>query len=159
MISSLLVEHDQLIKTLNLLEMQYLDMCRGGIPDYSLMKSILEYVRDYPDQVHHPVENLIFTILLERVDEADLIQAVIDEHSELEKLTRKISESIKLLLARRVSSDEVKKQLSEFLIKQRQHIYVEEEHIYPLVEKHFTNDDWSYVKSKVPLYTNLSSNV
>lgn len=152
MLSRLLVEHDQILKTLSLLEMQFLDLCRGGTPDYSLMLSILEYVQEYPEQVHHPLEDKIFSILLERVDESELIQELIAEHAELEAETRKIRESVKLLECGKVSREEIIKQLSMFLIRQRQHMYIEEEKVHPLIEGVLTKEDWDYVQSAVPLY-------
>jgi len=152
MLSRLLVEHDHILKTLSLLEMQFMDLCRGGTPDYSLMQSILEYVQEYPEQVHHPLEDKIFSILLERVDETELIQKLITEHAELEAETRKIRESVKLLESGKVSREEIINQLSTFLIRQRQHMYIEEEKVHPLIERVFTKEDWDHVQSAVPLY-------
>ncbi len=96
MLARLQIEHDQILKTLNLLEMQFLDLCRGGTPDYSLMRSIVVYVQEYPEQVHHPLEDMIYSILLERVDEVKLIQELITEHKELEIQTRKLRKSFVL---------------------------------------------------------------
>jgi len=152
MLARLLVEHDHILKTLNLLEMQFVDLCRGGAPDFSLMRSILVYIQEYPEQVHHPLEDAIFSILLERVDEVELIKELMAEHTELEVETRRLRESLKLLESGIISKDEIKKQLSTFLIRQRQHMYIEEEKIHPLIENVLTQEDWSYVQSTVPLY-------
>jgi len=152
MLARLLVEHDHILKTLNLLEMQFMDLCRGGNPDYSLMRSILVYIQEYPEQVHHPLEDKIFSILLERVDEVEIIQELIAEHAELENETRKLGESARLLESGAGSKEEIKKQLSSFLIKQRRHMYIEEETVHPLIESALTEEDWSYVQTAVPLY-------
>ena len=152
-LARLLVEHDHILKTLNLLEMQFLDICRGGTPDYSLMRSILVYIQEYPEQVHHPLEDKIFSILLEHVDEVELIQELIAEHEELEAETRKLRESAKLLETGVGSTEDIKKQLSSFLVRQRRHLYIEEETVHPLIESALTEEDWSYVQSAVPLYT------
>ena len=152
MLIRLLVEHDHILKTLNLLEMQFLDLCRGGTPDFSLMRSILEYIQEYPEQIHHPLEDRIYSILLERVDEVELIQELIAEHTELETETRKIRESLKLLESGAVSPEDIMKQLSEFLIRQRQHMYIEEEKVHPLIESVLTKEEWEHVQSAVPLY-------
>ena len=152
MLARLLVEHDHILKTLNLLEMQFLDLCRGGTPDYSLMRSILEYIQEYPEQVHHPLEDTIFSILLERVDDDNLIQELITEHAELEITTRKLRESLKLLESGVASKRELMKQLSTFLIRQRQHMYIEEEKVHPLIESVLTKEDWNHVQSTVLLY-------
>ncbi len=145
MLARLLVEHDHLLKSLNFLEMEFLDLCRGGTPDYALLRSILEYIQEYPEQVHHPLEDRIFSILLERIDETELIQELTAQHAELEIETRKLSESLKLLEKGAISMEETKKQLSTFLIKQRQHLYIEEEIVYPLIESALTIEDWEHV--------------
>lgn len=152
MLARLQIEHDHILKTLNLLEMQFLDLCRGGTPDYSLMRSIMVYIQEYPEQVHHPLEDMIYSILLERVDEVKLIQELITEHTELEAETRKLRKSLKLLKSGNASKDKIKKQLSTFLVRQRQHIYIEEEMVHPLIESFLTKKDWSHVLSSVPLY-------
>ncbi len=154
MLARLLVEHDHILKTLNLLEMQFLELCRGDTPDYSLMRSILVYIQEYPEHVHHPLEDMIFSILLERVDEVKLIQDLITEHRELEIETRKLRESLNLLESGIISKEEIKKQLSAFLIRQRQHMYIEEEKVHPLIESVLTEKDWDHVQSAVPLYKN-----
>ena len=152
MLTRLLVEHDQLAKTLNYLEMHFMELCRGGKPDYSLMHSLLEYIHEYPEQIHHPLEDKVFSILNERVDESELIQELIEEHEELENRTRKLRESLRLLEGNALSSDDLIKQLSEFLIRQRQHMYLEEQKIHPLIERFITEEDWIHVQSTTPLY-------
>ena len=152
MLARLQVEHDQILKTLDMLEMQFLDICRGGTPDYSLMRSIIEYIQDYPEQVHHPLEDHVFSILLERVDEPELIKELITEHTELEMETRKLKNTLELLKSGVVSKEEIKNQLSTFLIRQRQHIYIEEEKVHPLIKSVLTEKDWEHVQSSVPLY-------
>ena len=157
MLNRLLVEHDHLFKTLNLLEMQFLDLCRGGTPDYSLMRSLLVYIQEYPEQIHHPLEDMIFSILLEReddisADEVRLIQDLITEHTDLENQTRKLRESVKLLESNIISREEIMAQLSAFLLRQRQHMYVEEEKVHPLIESKLTEEDWIRAQSSVPLF-------
>jgi hemerythrin-like domain-containing protein len=152
MLARLLVEHDHILKTLNFLEMQFLDLCRGGTPDYALMRSILEYIQEYPEQVHHPLEDKVFSILLDRVDETGLVRELIAEHAELEIETRKLRESLKLLENGSVTSGQLMKQLSTFLIRQRQHMYIEEEKVHPLIERTLTRDDWDHLQSSVSLY-------
>lgn len=152
MLARLQIEHDHILKTLNLLEMQFLDLCRGGTPDYALMRSIMVYIQEYPEQVHHPLEDRIFSILLERVDELKLIQELISEHTELETETRKLRKSLKSMKSGIDSSEKIKKQLSTFLVRQRRHIYIEEEKVHPLIQSVLTKKDWKQVQSTVPLY-------
>ena len=150
MLARLLIEHDHILKTLNLLEKQFLDLCRGGTPDYSLMRSLIVYIQEYPEQAHHPLEDVIFSILLERVEEVKLLQGLITDHTELEIVTRKLRESLESMKSGIVSKEELKKQLSTFLARQRQHLYIEEVEVYPLVKCILTSKDWKHVQSIVP---------
>lgn len=151
MLNRLLVEHDQILRKLSLLELQYLSMCRGRTPDYSLMRSIIVYIQEYPEQIHHPLEDMIFSILLERVDDVEFVQELITEHTQLEVVTRQLRQSLESLSNGNVSQDELKRQLSEFLVGQRRHIYLEEAEVYPLVQSVLTKEDWKQLQYAVPI--------
>ena len=98
MLTRLESEHDQILKTLNLLERQYLDLCRGLAPDYSLMRSIIVYIQDYPEQSHHPLEDAIFFTLLKRVENNKPIQKLIMDHTELEVITRDLKNTLEAFI-------------------------------------------------------------
>ena len=151
MLNRLLVEHDHILRKLNLLELQYLDMCRGKVPDYSLMRSIIVYIQEYPEQIHHPLEDMIYSILLKRVDDVEFVQELITEHTQLEVVTRRLRESLESLSSDIASKEQLKQQLSEFLVGQRQHIYTEEIKVYPLVQSVLTKEDWRQLQSMVPI--------
>ena len=151
MLSSLLIEHDHIQKTLNLLEMQFLDLCRDRTPDYSVMLSIVVYIQEYPEQAHHPLEDAIYSLLLRRVgDEARLIQELVTDHNELEVITRELRRSIEWFKKGTGSEDNLKHQLSEFLSRQRRHLHIEEMNVYPLIKRVLTEQDWKNIESMVP---------
>jgi hemerythrin-like domain-containing protein len=149
--SDLLIEHDHIQKTLNLLEIQFLDLCRDRAPDYAIMLSIVVYIQEYPEQAHHPVEDAIYSILLNRVsDEAGLIQEIVTDHTELEVISRNLRSSIELFKNGKGSMQELEQQLSEFLTRQRRHLYVEEMKVYPLMKRVLTARDWKDVQAMAP---------
>ena len=149
MFNQLLIEHDHIRKTLNLLEMQFLDLCRGRTPDLSMMRSIVVYIQEYPEQAHHPLEDMIFSILLEREEKVKLLQDLMTDHTELELVTRKLRESLESYIKGSFSKEMLKHQFSTFLIKQRQHLYTEEIEIYPLAQSILTKADWEKIQSSV----------
>lgn len=151
MLSRLLIEHDHIQKTLNLLEMQFLDLCRGRTPDYSIMLSIIVYIQEYPEQAHHPLEDAIFSVLLERRHDARLIRDLIKDHTELEVLTRRLRESLEGINSGLSLEEDIKRQLSVFLTRQRRHLYVEEMDIYPLAKRELTEQDWEAIQSSTRL--------
>jgi hemerythrin-like domain-containing protein len=150
MIEKLLIEHDHIRRTLNLLEMQFLDLCRNKTPDFAMMRSIVVYIQEYPEVAHHPLEDMIYSILLKREVKVDLLQKLISDHTDLENVTRKLRESVELRIQGDLSEDKLKQRLSKFLIRQRQHLYIEELEIYPLTISTLTKEDWDKVQSVLP---------
>jgi len=151
MFGRLLTEHDHIRKTLNLLEIQFLDLCRNKTPDYSIMRSIVVYVQEYPEQAHHPLEDAIFSILSERVDDPRLLQSLMADHTELEAISRKLRETLASVNSGTNSTLELKQQLEDFIVRQRYHLYFEEKKIYPIIKYLMTEEDWQHVQSIVPL--------
>jgi len=151
LLDRLRVEHGQLLRKLNLLELQYLGMCRGKTPDYSLMQSIIVYVQEYPEQIHHPLEDMIYSILLERVDDVSFVQKLISEHTQLEVVTRELRELLESSPGCTASNEKLKLQLSEFLVGQRRHIYTEESEVFPLVQSALTEKDWQRIQYMTPI--------
>jgi hemerythrin-like domain-containing protein len=163
MLNKLLIEHDHIRKTLNLLEMLFLDLCRGRTPDLSMMRSIVVYIQEYPEQSHHPLEDVIYSILLEREEKVSLLHDLVTDHTELELVTRKLRESVELYIKGSFSKEMLKHQLSTFLIRQRQHLYTEEIEIYPLAQRILTKADWKKIQSSVlrkddPVFGNRTQN-
>lgn len=150
MLDKLLIEHDHMRKTLNLLEMQFLGLCRDRMPDFSMMRSIIVYIQEYPEKVHHPLEDMIYSILVEREEKVKLLHNLLTDHTDMEVITRKLRESLESYIKGSFSKEELKHQLSTFLIKQRQHIYIEEVEIYPLARRILTKADWQKIKSVIP---------
>ena len=151
MLNRLLLEHDHILRELNLLELQYLDMCRGNTPDYSLMRSIIVYIQEYPEQIHHPLEDMIYSMILERIDGVDFVQALIAEHTKLEVVTRELKKTLESSSRDPAARDRLKQQLSDFLVGQRQHIYTEEVKVYPLVQSVLTEQDWRRLHKMIPI--------
>ena len=117
MLSRLLTEHDHIQKTLNLLEIQFLDLCRGRMHDFPMMLSIVVYIQEYPEQAHHPLEDAIFSVLIKRGgEEAKVARALITEHTELEQVTRKLRETLETQIDSTISTEkELKQRLATFL--------------------------------------------
>lgn len=152
MLSKLLVEHDHIQKTLNLLEIQFLDLCRDRVPDYAIMLSIVVYIQEYPEQAHHPLEDAVFSLLLRRGgEEGRLARELIKDHTELELITRALRDSLELI-TRGIAcdSDLLKARLADFISRQRRHLHAEEMRVYPLLKTLVTDQEWATVAAMVP---------
>ena len=126
-------------------------MCRNKTTDYPLMRSIIVYIEEYPEQIHHPLEDMIYSILLERIDDVEYVQELISEHTQMEVTTRKLRESLESLPRSTAQNEELKQTLSEFLVSQRQHIHTEESVVFPLAQSALTKEDWKRVQYMTPI--------
>jgi len=149
MFNKLLIEHDHMRRTLNLLEMQFLDLCRNRTPDLTMMRSIVVYIQEYPEQAHRPLEDMIYSILLERKEKVMLIHDLLTEHTNLEVDARMLRESLDSYIEGTFSKEMLKYQMSTFLIRQRQHLYTEEIEIFPSAQRILTKADWKKIESAV----------
>ena len=77
------LEHQNTGKLLGLIERELLALQAGKTPDYDLLNSIGDYLMDYPDQCHHPKEDLVFAKLQQRDSgAARRLGNLLDEHRE-----------------------------------------------------------------------------
>jgi hemerythrin-like domain-containing protein len=150
-LNRLSLEHRLLLEKLDLLESQYLDMCRSKTPDYSLMRSIVVYIQEYPEQVHHPLEDMIYASFLERADDAAFVHKLISEHTQMEVVTLEIRELLEAMPGCAASGRKLKQRLSDYLVWQRRHIYSEESEVFPLMEKSLTEKDWERLQYMLPI--------
>jgi len=151
MLTRLLNDHDHIQKALNLLEIQFLDLCRDRNPDFAMMLSIVVYIQEFPEQAHHPFEDTIYALLLERLDEVKIIRELLTDHTELETLSRKLRASLESFKNKSDSTKALKQQLSEFLYRQRWHLHTEEMKVYPLINHVITDQEWANAQAGVTL--------
>jgi hemerythrin-like domain-containing protein len=69
-------------------------------PDYPLMSLVLDYLLTYPDQIHHPKEDLIYQILLRKFPEVrDSLDDLEQDHVTLANLTRSFAATLRDVVA------------------------------------------------------------
>lgn len=144
-------EHWQLLGMMDLLEEESRVMCRSGISDYSQMRNIVVYIQEYTEQVHHPLEDMICSCLLERAEDPGFVQALMSEHAQMEAVTLAIRESLEFLPECAASRKKLAEQLSEYLVSQRRHIYAEESELLPLAKNVLTERDWERLQYMLPI--------
>jgi len=139
-------DHSRIKMVLDCLQYQ-LD-CYGdeqqGSPELNIILEAINYLQAYPEKWHHPLEDLIFAELQRRkLDKNGVIAALLIEHQRLEKQTEDVFKLFYSLANDCVVPVEVLKGKTQDLIdEQRRHIDTENEHVYPLMAKHFSDKDW-----------------
>ena len=137
-ILQLRLEHSSIADVLDLLEDE-IQRLQGGAPtDPVLLTLMIDYLRDFPEECHHPKEDLVFRKLQQRDPEraatlVDLGQA----HEKLAKLTERVSDEI----AREAPTPPLAAILREYLDTYRHHLSGEEREFFPAALDTLTRDD------------------
>lgn len=144
-------EHANMARLLNMLENQIETFEARGSPDYELMSDIVLYFLDYPDQCHHPKEDIVAEKLIERApDRAAALRGLAAQHEELATLTRKVAKIVhRVLDEAELPREQVIRTVKEFIASQRHHMAMEEQHFLPLAEEIFDQADLEALESDI----------
>lgn len=127
----------------------------GEAGDLDFLESMLRYIRDFPDALHHPKEErYLFERLSRRTHEADeLIADLTQEHREGEALLGAIAVAVARCreVAHPAASSAEPRALGDlidqFVDGQWRHLATEEKLILPAAQRHLTAADWSEIEA------------
>jgi hemerythrin-like domain-containing protein len=142
-------DHKNMARLWDLLGRELKVFKEGGLPDYDLVESILDYCINYPDLFHHPREDLVFQ-RLKAVDPAsgNIVGDLEQEHAQLGALTRRFSNALKNVLEdEQLPRDWFMDVANDFLNFARNHMQMEEVLFFPAADKHLTDDDWDQIEA------------
>ena len=142
---NLQLEHQGLSGLLDIMDEWVGNVSESQSPDYQLLQVIADYLLSYPDEVHHPKEDLIFQKLQRRdPDAADKLSQLLDEHRELREITHEFAALVGDSMRPATSHAEQVLQATKRLVDYyRHHIEMEEEHFFPTAERVLTKGDWA----------------
>jgi hemerythrin-like domain-containing protein len=140
-------DHRNMEQLLDIIEREMTAYRDDEFPDFDLLRMIAEYTVNYPEIVHHPKENLLYTRLASR--DPTLRRAVgdlIKEHQRLAEITQRLTAAIA-----RVASDETVPRawldslVQAYLSANRHHIMIEEQKVYPRALALLTRQEWAEI--------------
>lgn len=121
---------------------------RGGWLD--LLACMVDYVHEYPDAVHHPLEDRVFERLISlglTPAERTVVENNLAEHAKLADATRRMAEDVDMVLAgKAVSDSNLVENATAYLDLQLAHMRREETVLFPLAERLFTDAMWQEVE-------------
>jgi len=132
-------------------EVSYFEAGRAEEAELSLILDAMDYFQLFPEKWHHPVEDVIFEILLAKdIEEAPLIQSIVDEHQRLEKMTQR-EKQVFTAISRgsEIPVEELTNVHREYIAAQAGHIERENHQVYPLIDKYMTDADWQAVEEQM----------
>ena len=150
-IETLQQEHADMARLFNLIERE---VNGPGHPDCDLLHEIVEYCLTYPDQYHHPKEDLIYKALcVHDPGRAPAIDDLEAEHEELALLTREFATVIER--ARTAASDGkvedegLRPMARAFLEYYKRHMDLEESVFFPDAVETLSPEEWDQIEAQV----------
>jgi hemerythrin-like domain-containing protein len=161
-IDILLEEHQNIEKLLLVLEHELEIFDRSGRPDYEILQTIIQYFQDYPENCHHPKEELIFEKLkLRDPAAARRFGDVEAEHAVETRRLRSFARAVQYILAdQEFLRETFHLAVHDFIEHQREHLKKEERLLFPAALKALRSEDWAAIDARLddrkdPLFDSL----
>ncbi len=154
-------DHKNFIKLLEFMDDQASKIEKGEHADLESLLCAVQYMKEYPDLVHHPLEELVFDYFKSHHNDLDKeLHEIKNEHETMPSLTEKLYLLLDGAIKGHPESREI---LFDYLIKyisiQKEHMNEEEGHVYPTIRSTLTDDEWNEFDSELtkvedPLFGN-----
>lgn len=141
------LDHHKTAKVLDLIQQQVTNMARRAPLNYHLLERTFDYLSGYPDQCHHPKEDLVYRKLLSRFpDMAEPLEDLVGQHEKLADLTRGLTRAIgESRNGPPTVNEGLADQLRTFVDFYRLHMLMEERHFFPLALQRLSRKDFAEI--------------
>jgi hemerythrin-like domain-containing protein len=141
-VAILQLEHHKMGRLLGFVQQQAVNMARGAPVNHRLLAMAFEYLSGYPDQCHHPKEDVLYGKLVRRFPElAKPLENLVGEHEKLAEMTRKLTQRIGESRRDLALADELRAYLDFY----HHHMLMEEQHFFPLAQDRLSRVDFEEV--------------
>jgi len=145
-------DHLRIAKVLDALE-HALRLDEHDDVNWNLVADIISYLQEYPDSVHHPLEDQLFDRVLDKgltPAERELVHFNLAQHAEIIGATQRLARDVNDILSDIVVPfDQLLDHFKRYLELQRLHMRNEIHHLFPLAERMLGDDDWREVAAEV----------
>jgi hemerythrin-like domain-containing protein len=147
-------DHSNLSHLLDLLSAQLDALFAGHESDFDLKIEMLDYIEHYAEQYHHPTEDRIMEVAFKKAalqDHQAVHERVLREHDALLGLARRFRGTLEGVMQGAVlSREEVELRGREFIALQRQHIDLEDQELFPLMDQVLSEKEVAKLEQKIP---------
>lgn len=143
-------DHQAMQQMLDTFEQLLLDLFGHSDRDPNTLSCILDaldYFSVYPDQYHHPLEDLMFArLLLKPVQNRDAIYKARMQHQQIASATKHICALFYAVANNAmVERKRLESTCSAYIQLQRTHIHLENSALFPQVERYLDAEDWRLI--------------
>jgi len=143
-------EHVRFRNLLDLLEKQLNLFHFGDTPDYALLTDVLHYMINYPDQFHHPKEDVIFAHLARRESRiAHEVDELARQHHAIAESGSRLHENLESVLNGAVMPRRMIEAPGLMYVNYyRSHMDKEETALFRVAETLLREDDWYKINAE-----------
>ncbi len=120
--------------------------------NWEIVADIISYLQEYPDTVHHPVEDQLFDRVLDKgltPAERELVHTNLAQHAEIIGATVQLERDVgQILNDIIVPMDQLQDHFKRYLELQRAHMRNEIHHLFPLAERQLAEEDWQAIAAQ-----------
>ena len=142
-------EHRSIAVVLHALkELAHMAQDARARPKFQVLRSMLRYIDEYPEKLHHPKEDeYLFARLVARAPDARLlVEDLRAEHEEGARLIRELERALLFLEEGwPAGAREFQLAVEQYAEFHWKHMRKEEQELLPLAERHLTADDWMLI--------------
>lgn len=145
-------DHINLNRLLDILRAKVAKLRAGTRPNFRLMADAVDYVSDYADRYHHPLEDQMYDFFKGRDSRLDeLMEECSAQHRKLHASSHELSDAIDSILNDTLMPmDQFIDRVENYINEQKGHLDFEETQIFPALERVAQADDWDELDRQLP---------
>ena len=143
-------EHRAIAAILNGLSRVVQDIEDGRLePDYTLLASMIEYIAEMPDKLHHPKEDQIFALLRTKTHDVDEhLDRLEAEHRDTIHATSRLDRAlVSYVQGGAASFPGFRDAVRSYIADEWVHLNTEERHILPAARRLFAANEWDAINA------------
>lgn len=145
-------EHKYITVLQDSLEKQVKQLAPGGKPDYHILSDMLDYIANYPDEFHHPLEDVIYERLVKRHHASiGTVEELLAQHTDMARDTQFLLKNVNAICAgkQKPMRNQLRKDLQSYIEFYRAHINLEEGEVFPAAKKYLQEADWQAINKSL----------
>ncbi|MFI0472816.1 hemerythrin domain-containing protein [Halomonas sp. HMF6819] len=152
MLNQLRQDHANMARMLHVLQLKQKTLVQGERPNFKLMREVVDYILAYMDEFATPLEKICVERLEEKAsEELPFMEKMAEDYRQLKPSLAQLSDDIDMILMDNVlPMDRFAEDLSTYLDAHRTYLRHEREHLFPLIDKYFTDEDLEALRQALP---------
>ena len=144
-------DHINFLRLLDLVETQLNIFHDAGHPNYELMMDVMYYMIQYPDQFHHPKEDVAFKKVMEQDNGMEpVVRDLMTQHQVIAESGKRLFEQLGAVVAGAMMTREsVEAPGRTYISYMRNHMDQEETQLFPTALKILRDEDWIAVDAAI----------